>query len=866
MQPTNAPTATVVSVIVAAQTLSGVSFDTANGTSFKAAFAASLAQAAGLPPGGIHVDKVVALSRRRRELGEGDERDGTARALVGNAVSIVYTITAVNVAGGSSGLKDGLATAVRSGALTAAMASNPATAAAASSATTPAAVVYDLSPSHVPTYAPTNNVYAPIPSFIAAGSSAAATVAVTATHQRQHNASLVVSFAGATAVNRVSGRVYCMAVKRGAAVPTVGTVVTSTAAGDFATRSTAVSVPITLAPLAALTAWQVYCAIRLTDGRMSNAADVAASVTAVTTACCKEVAFTAAPTSILASASSSPGGVFAYALEAPPADAALTVTPRFRWANGTAARAQLLTASPASATFAPSAAGAQLEARFYVYAPPTLTATIEVELVLSASLPSVVAQFTSDSATVAFVGAGRAAPAPQLLSCVFSNNGGSFTAEFDAPTDEAGTANPSASWPCNQLFKFVGAAYAQCVWIDSATVKGTFGNFVPSLAYLVPAGNFTLRGGLLRAECTGGAKACRANLAANASTVVVAPPAVPLVPSVVLGAPAQLGACSNLTLDLSASTGNGGRPWTAVTWGVTAVRADVTALKQYIVRNFVIAQARINVPRSLLPAADTYSITVALTNFLGGAASQAVAVTASGDRNQPSARIRGPAYLTMVASDALQLVGLGTPSACAAPGSTLAYAWTVLNSTGAALPLRSTSVDPTRLVLPPYSLTVGSTYTVSLKVQALAGKTVLSTANDVTTVYVASGAITAAVKGSSGDASRQVSVGAALVLDASASTDANAPPAKTRLIYRWSCTVASQQNFSLPCVFPVYSPKVNFTQSVFRLPPGALVTNGLYVFTVAVSSRDGRADSKSVLVQALQVRRPVGVLFRLLPS
>ena len=65
------------------------------------------------------------------------------------------------------------------------------------------------------------------------------------------------------------------------------------------------------------------------------------------------------------------------------------------------------------------------------------------------------------------------------FSCSFANTGGYFTAVFDRPTDEAGLSQ-TTPWLCSSLFSFVGDGYSQCIWVDAATVQGSFGAVVPS--------------------------------------------------------------------------------------------------------------------------------------------------------------------------------------------------------------------------------------------------------------------------------------------------------------------------------------------------------------------------------------------------
>jgi hypothetical protein len=110
---------------------------------------------------------------------------------------------------------------------------------------------------------------------------------------------------------------------------------------------------------------------------------------------------------------------------------------------------------------------------------------------------------------------------------------------------------------------------------------------------------------------------------------VVLPPLVALLPVVVITLPTQLGACSDLTVDLSMSTGSGGRSWTSITWNVLATNSEGASLDAYITSNFDRISNIVIVPRHQL-SIGTYQITVSLSNFLGFTASQSALVTVTG--------------------------------------------------------------------------------------------------------------------------------------------------------------------------------------------------------------------------------------------
>jgi hypothetical protein len=115
------------------------------------------------------------------------------------------------------------------------------------------------------------------------------------------------------------------------------------------------------------------------------------------------------------------------------------------------------------------------------------------------------------------------------------------------------------------------------------------------------------------------------------ANVTIQPPAVILYPTVVLSLPTELSACNSLTVDLSASTGSGGRLWMAVVFTVQATNGDIT-LAPYLNTNYNYITNTVVVPRVIL-ASGTFEITVAVENFFGNTAYKTGSVTVTGRKH-----------------------------------------------------------------------------------------------------------------------------------------------------------------------------------------------------------------------------------------
>ena len=116
----------------------------------------------------------------------------------------------------------------------------------------------------------------------------------------------------------------------------------------------------------------------------------------------------------------------------------------------------------------------------------------------------------------------------------------------------------------------------------------------------------------------------------TSSSVQLTPLVQVQVPVVIMTMPAVVGACDNLLIDLSASWGHLGQPWTTVAWTVTSVNSTDTndsssnnrladRVVDYLTKYFdPINTARVSLPSSLWQESVdvVLSLTASLTNYL----------------------------------------------------------------------------------------------------------------------------------------------------------------------------------------------------------------------------------------------------------
>ena len=342
------------------------------------------------------------------------------------------------------------------------------------------------------------------------------------------------------------------------------------------------------------------------------------------------------------------------------------------------------------------------------------------------------------------------------------------------------------SWTCDTLFTFKNAVTASCSWQDATTVRMTFqsmNNAQDSRKNLIVGDTITLINGLIRAFCTSPTTACMRNPTATSTVLTVIRPADPSYPIVIINAPRKAGLCADLFLDVSSSYGSGGRPYNTVTWTVSGIYyengaavsvVNTTSIEAYLNGYSAVYQVSrpITVPKRHLDL-GTYTFTLTTQNFLGLESSKSFDVDITNSARSVAVTILGPTYLSEHASSQITLFALASVSACTKSSTStststssvaIKYAWHVQLGTKS-VPVTSSSLDPSKFTLPPHALQVGRSYSITVT----ASERRLSSSATVT-MFISQGRVIASI---AGGYSRSNPVNKALVLDASASRDAD---------------------------------------------------------------------------------------------
>ena len=627
-----------------------------------------------------------------------------------------------------------------------------------------------ISPTSMPTAAPTILVIVPTISNIRL-------LNVTRT-----TLNLAVTLDSVSKMDIFGGSLYCIGLNKGSQPTSIGRIKAAESDGSFSKGISAaiplgVDYPLQLdvefRGLHSLKSYSIFCYAETSVGLGTSLSAVLSTEIVVSTVCCKAIKFLNFPAFVYGDitkyiSSSSTLYVFAYELSDTPSEA-IEVSPILS-INGV--RSNDVIATPLSFIFRNTSL---LQGKFYLSATSTISGIYRISFAITG--PSS-AEFSSDMLPVDILSSSSPVPAPVMTSSQFSDSGQKVLVRFDSESDSGGIK--AVTWPCSLLLNFIGSTTTLCTWIDAMTISLSFGvvmNSVDDSVLLTVGDDVTLRGGLLRAFCTADSNICSQNPSSTLKSVTIQGPAIPFIPTVILSAPHLVGSCANVTLDATASYGDGGRPFRSILWNVSGanygltgsrVPVDTSSIESYLQRFSLQYQVDrpITISRHALSKAS-YTFTLTLTNFLGFSSTQTEVVVVGSDSNIPILSVLGPSYQVIVASSPLNIKSIATLSTCSSRSKSIEYSWTVQLESGAYVPVKSLSRDPSRFSIPAYSLLVDRTYTVTITAKAGPSSSSVSVS-----VYVAYGDLAAAVVGGY---IRSSPVDKAFVLDASISTDADTP-------------------------------------------------------------------------------------------
>jgi hypothetical protein len=632
-----------------------------------------------------------------------------------------------------------------------------------------------------------------------------------------------------------SGYVYCAAYESGL-FPSSGNLVVS---NGFSSSSVDQNATIVITGLEASTEYSMYCVPQSLDGIQAADSVALSNVWQVETKCCKHVLVTLS--SATATSETNVFGFVSVAVDAAPSvHLAVNVSVVRLGLNSTslltlADQQSISTLYPLQLSFDATTSTSSLQ---FVSLLSCSEGYYEVAVALSGSSAAEFEVEYETAPVFSVISPSTPVAAPTLAAAVFSSDGSLLTLSLSAASNEAGL---SSSFQCSTLFNFVNSGSCVCQWRDSATVIA----YVSGDGNIVPGNTVTLIGAnTLRAACPSAvATACSSWPVASTGTVTaaVSTSTSVLVPSVAITLPTSLSKCTSPTIDLSGSSGSGGRSWAQRSIVVYSSNGNSSALQSFINKVYLTSAVPVAIPYSLLQSGASYTFTVTLCNFLGACGQGRKTMTVLAGLS-PVVSIVGPAARSVYRNSSLSLQSNAyMPSCTSSRGGSnvgLSYAWSVSPVVG----ISSVSRDPSAYLLSSYALTAGTQYVVSVSVVYSSTSAFASSSVKVTVV---SGAVVAVVLGGG---LRSVRLLSSIAIDASRSYDSDLSGVvgtNAGLLFTWSCLQTS------PTITSTCPVSMSGADSLTLLAPASSANTTSSMSLLVQDSSRKRSGSAGVVVNVV---------------
>jgi hypothetical protein len=586
---------------------------------------------------------------------------------------------------------------------------------------------------------------------------------------------------------------------------------------------------LSLTKLNAATTYKVYCVVVAADGTQTEYATVSSTSWAVTTSCCRGVVIGFLARTVTAGVQTAN---FLSVTTDAPASSSIVVSLTVKSSSNTTSQVLVPGAVHFGTVVSTSSVGLQ-----------SLTAgTYSVVAAIGGASKSQFRATCTGGCSFTVIAVDKPTPAPSLSSAQFSSDGSTMTITFTAPTNRAQMTG-AAQFTCSQLFSFSGSNRTQCQWSsDSTTVTASTSG---SASWALEVGSKVTYAGrsFLTAVCTASTGNCTSWPRVAATVLTVTAPSSVVVPTVAVSAPASVGACDSLYLDLSASVGNGGRHWSSKSITVVSSNGDVSALQSFLTNTYLASSVPVPVPSGLLQAGVTYTFSFSFCNFVGGCGQNKKTVSTLAG-SAPLVAVIGPSVRSMYRNSSLSLTSNAFVSGCDGSIVTegLSYQWRLSPTVSAS----SVSKDPSVLLLNSYVLTSNSIYTVTLTVTIASTGVYSSTSVQ---VLVLTGDIIPVLPGGS---SRSVRTLSTILLDASKSVDTDVGGGlvgtAAGLKFSWSC-VQTYPTISSSCSLQTNGTSILLVYA----PAGAANTSS----TMTLSLRDSKGTRSAQTRITVSVVTPV---------
>jgi hypothetical protein len=369
-------------------------------------------------------------------------------------------------------------------------------------------------------------------------------------------------------------------------------------------------------------------------------------------------------------------------------------------------------------------------------------------------------------------------PPPCIHRAEFSSDASKVIVTFTSPTNRGGVMNVMA---CGTLFFSSSLTShslppsARCVWTSDSSLE------ISSIGSLIEPGDvLKLKSGVWKARCTSKVdSSCSSWESSGSQNVTISVPSVVKVPLVTMSLPREIGPCADLVVDLTSSSGTGGRLWKSVSFMVGGLSPNISSIQTFlsvISSNPSSVRLPVVIPSGLLTSGFTYSLEVKLCNFLGACGFEVKNFVVSSSKIVPVVVLHASADLSLFRNSSLSLSGNAYISVCGGGESRadLQLSWTLSKNNFLSSPImQSVSVNPKEFKLPSYRLSVGSLYNLTLTAKhSISMKYSSASVN----VFIKSGDLVCVLAG--GD-ELGLRIDDSLLLDMSKSYDSNVDPSSS---------------------------------------------------------------------------------------
>ncbi len=463
---------------------------------------------------------------------------------------------------------------------------------------------------------------------------------------------------------------------------------------------------------------------------------------------------------------------------------------------------------------------------------------------------------------------------PVLLSATFSDTGTAVIVTFSRSTNRAFLPT---TFNCSLILRLSTFLSFPCQWMDDKSIKVYLkgGEEYVNVGEIINLSSSTTISAL-KSSCPDGYDCTNWPSISPNQSVAVKKPMNPIQPQIVVSGPKEVQSCSSLIIDLSSSSGQAGRLWTALSVRMQTTSSDIPGNVINNIERSVEASLRNNsflrafIPIDSLTIGGQYSFYFTLCNWLQqcGSASYFFAISGS---QVPDARIIGPTIKQIFVYNPLTINAMINFSVC---NEFIAYAvhWSIFDNAGFQLSsISSISNDSSIFLLRSNSLAPNKTYQVMLAVTNMAAAV---TTTSIVTILVYPLKSSDLVPIISQGSVLNVRGGSSFNLDASMSYDRTLESDKRKpdsaLSYSWHCNlisanikdnycdmkmIASGPNNSSVTLFPTPVSGVVLFQMVLIISKQGL-SNYAYI---RINVSDDRAASCQIRIDPIPVSLPVNV-------